>query len=98
MSAQEQQQTSQAGTVQEVRKRTEARPIAEVAKGLEAFEGYTLFEEAIPESKGLNPARPARRDIFKKDAAKAEERALLAVKADLWQRVLKGEQTNTNTH
>lgn len=89
MSLQEQQQTAQAGAQREARERTDARPIDEVAKALDAYEGYAVFEEAIPESKGLNPARPARRDIFKKDAAKADERKMLMSKLATWQRLMK---------
>ncbi|MBK7086165.1 MAG: hypothetical protein IPH53_16465 [Flavobacteriales bacterium] len=70
MSEQEQeQQAPEAKAFKEKEVRTDARPIEDVAKALEGFEGYTVFEEAIPESKGLNPARPARREIFKKDAS-----------------------------
>ncbi|MBK6542067.1 MAG: hypothetical protein IPG10_12490 [Flavobacteriales bacterium] len=90
MSEQEQeQQAPEAKAFKEKEVRTDARPIEDVAKALEGFEGYTVFEEAIPESKGLNPARPARREIFKKDASKAVEREALAAKLSLWQRLMK---------
>ncbi|MBP6574010.1 MAG: hypothetical protein KA230_06160, partial [Flavobacteriales bacterium] len=90
MSEQEQeQQAPEAKAFKEKEVRTDARPIEDVAKALEGFEGYTVFEEAIPESKGLNPARPARREIFKKDASKASEREALAAKLSLWQRLMK---------
>jgi|GEM_PF-3201559 len=85
----EQQQAAKEQATRETATRTEARPIAEVADSLQAYEGYTVFEEAIPESKGLNPARPARREIFRNDAAKADERAALATKLGLWQRIMK---------
>ena len=91
MSEQEQKSeaTEQGKGFREKETRTDARPIEDVAKALEGFEGFTVFEEAIPESKGLNPARPARREIFKKDAAKAKEREALAAKLTLWQRLMK---------
>jgi hypothetical protein len=85
MSEQEQQQAAAAVKAE----RTAARPLEEVANSLEKYEGYAVFEEAIPESKGLNPARPARREIFKNDAAKASEREALKDKLSLWQRVMK---------
>jgi len=85
---QQQQQAQAAGAYKEKEVRTEAPSIDEVSKALADFEGYSLFEEAIPESKGLNPARPARRDIFKKDVAKAKEREALRNKLSLWQRIM----------
>jgi hypothetical protein len=84
----QQQQAAETQALKTKDVRTEGRSIEEVAAALSGYEGYTLFEEAIPESKGLNPARPARREIFKTDAAKAEERKLLAAKASLWQRIM----------
>lgn len=88
MDQQQQQQAAAEQAYRENGTRTEARPIEEVAQALDNFEGYAVFEEAIPESKGLNPARPARREIFKKDAGKAGERTALAAKLSLWQRLM----------
>lgn len=89
MSAQEQQQqATQAARERDTVERSDARPIEEVVASLAAYEGHAVFEEAIPESKGLNPARPARREIFRKDAAKAEERKALLAKLATWQRLL----------
>jgi len=91
MSAEEQQQQQEraAASFKEKDVRTDAPSVEDVTQALEDFEGYALFEEAIPESRDLNPSRPARGAIFIQEAAKAKERETLRAKLSLWQRVMK---------
>ncbi len=68
--------------------RTGKTPIEFTVEGLEKFGGYALFEEAIPESRSLDPARPALRTAFLTDNSRSDQRSVLFATLGLWQQVM----------